>query len=62
MKIGNSFFEGVKQFKCEGTTLTNQYFVQKEIKSKLTSGNACYHSVQNHLSSSYTFACYFVWA
>jgi len=26
--------------------------MQEEIKSRLTSGNACYHSVQNHLSSS----------
>ena len=35
-----------------GTTLTNQNSIQKEIKSRLKSGNACYHSVQNLLSSS----------
>jgi len=35
-----------------GTTLTNQDFVQEEIKIRLKSGNACYHSVQNLLSSS----------
>ena len=35
-----------------GTTLTNQNSIQEEIKSKLKSGNACYHSVQNRLSSS----------
>jgi len=34
-----------------GTTLTNQNFIAEEIKSRLSSGNACYHSVQNLLSS-----------
>jgi len=33
------------------TTLTNQNSVSEEIKSRLRSGNACYHSVQNLLSS-----------
>ena len=32
--------------------LTNQNSIQEKIKSRLKSGNACYHSVQNHLSSS----------
>ena len=36
-----------------GTTLTNQNSIQKEIKSRLKSGNACYYSVQNLLSSSF---------
>ena len=27
------------------------YFIAEEIKSRLKSGNACYHSVQNLLSS-----------
>ena len=35
-----------------GTTLTNQNSIQEEIKSILKEGNACYHSVQNLLSSS----------
>ena len=35
-----------------GTTLTNQNSIQAEIKSRLKSGNACYRSVQNLLSSS----------
>ena len=35
-----------------GTTFTNQNSLQEEIKSRLKSGNACYHSVQNLLSSS----------
>ena len=34
------------------TTLKNQNSIQEEIKGKLNSGNACYHSVQNLLSSS----------
>ena len=32
-------------------TLTNQNSIAEEIKSRLRSGNACYHSVQNLLSS-----------
>jgi hypothetical protein len=34
-----------------GTTLTNQNSIQEEIKSSLKSGNACYQSVKNLLSS-----------
>ena len=34
------------------TTLTNQNSILEEIKSRMKSGNACYHSVQNLLSSS----------
>jgi len=33
------------------TTLTNQNSIAEEIKSRLRSGNACYHLVQNLLSS-----------
>jgi len=35
-----------------GRTLTNQNYIQDKIKSRLKSWNACYHSVQNFLSSS----------
>jgi hypothetical protein len=35
-----------------GTALTHQNSVQKKIKSTFKSGNACYYSVQNFLSSS----------
>jgi hypothetical protein len=42
----------VEQFKYLGRTLTNQNSIQEEIKSRLKSGNACYHSVQDRLSSS----------
>ena len=51
MKIDNSSLESVEQFKYLGTTLTNQNSIQEEIKSRLKSGNACYHSVQKLLLS-----------
>jgi len=41
----------VEEFKYLGTTSTNQNSIPEEIKSRLRSGNACYHSVQNLLSS-----------
>jgi hypothetical protein len=42
IKIDNGSFERVEEFKCLGTTLTNQNSIQEEIKSRLKSGNACY--------------------
>jgi hypothetical protein len=51
IKIGNSSFENASLFKYLGTTVTNQNLIQEEIKSRLNSGKACYHSVQNLLSS-----------
>ena len=52
MRIDNSTFERVEELKYLGTTLTNQNSILEEIKSRLRSGNACHHSVQNLLSSS----------
>ena len=50
VRIDNSTFERVEEFKYLETTLTNQSSIAEEIKSRLRSGNACYHSVQNILS------------
>jgi hypothetical protein len=51
IKIGNTCFENVAQFKHLGTTVPNQNLIQEQIKRRLNSGNACYHSVQKLLSS-----------
>jgi sorting nexin-29 len=51
IKLGNRPFKNVSQFKYLESTVTNQNLIQEEIKRRLISGNACYHSVQNLLSS-----------
>jgi hypothetical protein len=51
MKIGNRCFENVAQFRYLGMTITNQSLILEGIKRRLTTGNACYHSVQNFLSA-----------
>ena len=55
MKIDNSSFERVELFRYLGTALTIQNHIQEETKSRLKSGNACCHSVQNALSFSLLF-------
>jgi len=51
LRIDNSTFERVEEFKYLGRTLKNQNSIPEEIKSRLKSGNTCYHLVQNLLSS-----------
>jgi Tfp pilus assembly protein PilW len=51
IKTANRSFENVSQFKYLGTAVTNQNSIHKEIKRRIDSGNACYHLVQNLISS-----------
>ena len=44
-------FERMEEFKYLGTTLIHQNSILEEIKSRLRSGNACYRSVHNRVSS-----------
>jgi hypothetical protein len=50
MKSDNISFESVEEFNFLGTILY-QNSIKEVIKSKVKSGNDCYHSVQNILSS-----------
>jgi hypothetical protein len=52
IKKPNRCFDDVVKFKYLGRTLTDQNCMHEEIKDRLNSGNACYHSVQCLLSSS----------
>jgi hypothetical protein len=52
IRIDNSFFESLEEFKYLGTNLTNQNSIQEDNHSTLQSGNACCNSLKNLLSSS----------
>jgi hypothetical protein len=43
-------FENVAHFRYLRTTITDRNLIQEEMRRKLNSANACYHSVQNILS------------
>jgi len=55
IKIENNSFGNLEEFKYLGKNLTNQNSIQEENKNRFKSVNACYHSVQNLLSSSLLF-------
>ena len=55
IQIGNKMFETVEQFKYLGTNITYENSIHEDVKSRLKSGNACCHLVQNLLSSSLLF-------
>jgi hypothetical protein len=47
IRIANESLGNVATFRYLRTTLTNQNDIHDEIKSRLNSGNACYHSIQD---------------
>jgi hypothetical protein len=48
--IADRSFGNVVQLQYLGTTVTSQNLIQEEIKWRMNSGNACYHSFRNILS------------
>jgi hypothetical protein len=51
IKIAHRCFENVEQFRYLKMTVKNQNLLREEIKRRRNSGIACYHSVQNLVSS-----------
>jgi hypothetical protein len=51
IKTANGSFEDVAYFKYLRTTVADKSNMDEEIKSRLNSGNICYHSVHSLLSS-----------
>jgi hypothetical protein len=51
IKIANRCFENVAKFRYLGMRVTTKNLILEEIKRRLNSGNTCYHSVQNLMSS-----------
>jgi hypothetical protein len=51
--LNNSSTDSVEQFKYFEKNFTNKNYIQEEIKSRFKSGNICYYSVHNLMSSSF---------
>ena len=51
IRIGSKSYEKVKNFKYEGSLLTNQNSVHTDIKFRLKERYSCYYSIQTLLSS-----------
>jgi hypothetical protein len=51
VRVANKSFDKLAKFNYLGSTLTDQNCIHEEIRSRLNSGNACFHAVQNLFSS-----------
>jgi hypothetical protein len=51
IKTFNKSSENVAKIKCSGMTVTYENYIHEENHRRLCSGNACYHLVQNLVSS-----------
>jgi hypothetical protein len=51
INIANTSFENAARLKHLRTTVTNRKYIHEEIKSRLMSRAACYHSVHKKVSS-----------
>ena len=51
IKIGSNSYENVKTFKCLGSSVAYQNYIQKEIRCRPKAGDSCYYSVQTVLTS-----------
>jgi predicted RNA-binding protein with RPS1 domain len=51
VNVANRYLKNVAKFRHLGTTVNIKILYQEKIKQGLDLGNACYHSVQNLLSS-----------
>jgi hypothetical protein len=49
-KLSDKSFENMAKFVLLGTAVTNQNYIHQVVKSRLNSGDSCYHSVQSLLS------------
>jgi hypothetical protein len=50
MEIGDGSFQNAEEFKYMGRTITNETYIDEEIKRTFNFSNACYQSFQNLLS------------
>jgi hypothetical protein len=51
IRIASRYFENVSQFIYFEMAVTYHILIPGDVKRRLNSGNACYHSVQNFLLS-----------